>query len=142
MITDRAQVDVDRWLSLRKKGVNMTADELEEFIHSKGAYNATDLNRVENAVKELSDYLKLGLVTKTDWSISDIPTREEMTRYLNNIKKVARALKGGFTLPESMDYLTYQGANDIEKTVEQLIVMKNSIAYNWFYPSELFTGEV
>lgn len=142
MITDRTQVDVDRWLALRKKGVNMTADELEEFINSKGAYNYTDLNRVESAVKEMSDNLKLELVTKTDWTVSDIPTKEEMTRYLDNIKNVARALKGSYTLPESMDYLTYQGANNIEKTVERLIVMNNSIAYNWFYPSELFTGEV
>ena len=34
---------------------------------TKGAYNYSDLNRVERAVAEISDLGGLGLVTKTNW---------------------------------------------------------------------------
>ena len=81
---------------------------------TKGAYNYSDLNRVERAVSEISDLAGLGLVTKTDWKMWDIPSRSEMTRYLSNIKTIRDTYSISANLPDSMDNLTYTYANNIE----------------------------
>jgi hypothetical protein len=84
---------------------------------TKGAYNYSDLNRVERAVSELSDRLKLGLATKTNWTMWDIPTTSEMERYLNNVAVLRQQVADDASVPElptSMNHLTYTDANNIE----------------------------
>lgn len=84
---------------------------------TKGAYNYSDLNRVERAVAELSDMLGLGLVTKTDWGMWDIPTAWDMERYLGNVVILRQQIEAETTvpaLPLSMNKLTYTDANNIE----------------------------
>lgn len=84
---------------------------------TKGAYNYSDLNRVERAVAEISDILGLGLTTKTDWGMWDIPTASEMERYLNNVAVLRQQVVDDTsvpTLPTSMNNLTYTDANNIE----------------------------
>lgn len=84
---------------------------------TKGAYNYSDLNRVERAVAEISDIKGVGLITKTDWTMWDIPTDSDMNRYLSNIK-ILRDLFGiEFSLPDSMANMTYETANNIEKII-------------------------
>lgn len=82
---------------------------------TKGAYNYSDLNRVERAVAEISEIDGLGLVTKTDWAMWDIPTESEMNRYLGNIKTIRDSIGSTIALPDSMNNLTYETANNIEK---------------------------
>lgn len=82
---------------------------------TKGAYNYSDLNRVERAVEEISALAGLGLTTKTNWSMWDVPTMSEMSRYLGNIKSVRAYCGSTIELPESMNHLTYETANNIEK---------------------------
>lgn len=84
---------------------------------TKGAYNYSDLNRVERAVSEISDILGLELITKTDWGMWDIPTASEMERYLNNIAVLRQQVADDVSvpgLPTSMNNLTYTDANNIE----------------------------
>lgn len=81
---------------------------------TKGAYNYSDLNRVERAVAEISDLAGLGLVTKTDWQMWDIPIGSDMTRYLSNVKTIRDYFSIDIPLPESMNNLTYAYANNIE----------------------------
>lgn len=84
---------------------------------TKGAYNYSDLNRVERAVAEISDLGNLGLITKTDWAMWDIPTTADMNRYLNNIATIRQRYANNSNVPlspTSMNQLTYSGANDIE----------------------------
>ena len=109
----------------------------------KGAYNYSDLNRVEGAVEYLLDYLQdlvdelaayeaahdvapdelfsMGysvptLTTKTDWDGDDFFTATDEARYLGNIAALRDliALVDAPSLPTSMDALTYVGANAIE----------------------------
>jgi hypothetical protein len=97
---------------------------------AKGAYNYTDLNRVETAVTEIAWKLGLTLTTKTDWTLWDIPVAAEMERYLSNIVAIRDACPDvvGFpVLPTSMDRLTYEGANSIEKV---LMLVYQDIAEN------------
>lgn len=91
--------------------------EILPTLATKGAYNYSDLNRVERAVAEISDLAGLGLTTKTDWKMWDIPSVSEMSRYLDNITAI-RALvadnEGVPIAPASMNNLTYSEANNIE----------------------------
>ena len=88
--------------------------EILSTLATKGAYNYSDLNRVERAVAEISDRASLGLVTKTDWGAWDIPRTADMTRYLGNIKTIKTRYNINIALPDSMNHLTYETANNIE----------------------------
>lgn len=89
--------------------------EVLPTLATKGAYNYSDLNRVERAVEEISDLAGLGLVTKTDWAMWDIPRASDMTRYLGNIRSIKNKYNINIALPDSMNHLTYETANNIEK---------------------------
>jgi hypothetical protein len=84
---------------------------------TKGAYNYSDLNRVERAVAEISDIAGLGLVTKTDWTMWDVPTESEMSRYLGNLRTLQTRYNIGIPLPDTMSGLHYESANDIERLI-------------------------
>lgn len=122
-VTDRNLDHVSLLKRLHAKGwSSMTASEQEAWYAeaAKGAYNYTDLNRVESAVAELAESLGLTLTTKTDWSLWDVPVQAEMERYLNNIIAVREACPGDLefpSLPDSMCGLDYEGANNIEKVL-------------------------
>ena len=84
---------------------------------TKGAYNYSDLNRVERVVADISDRAGLGLVTKTDWRMWDVPDVAEMTRYINNIKAIKTHYGIGTSIPADMSHLDYEGANSIERVL-------------------------
>lgn len=103
----------------------MTASEKSAWNGdaAKGAYNHTDLNRVETAVRELAVELGLSLVTKTNWTLWDVPVASEMERYLGNIIAIRDACTGDVvfpTLPANMSRLTYEGANNIEMVLQMV----------------------
>ena len=123
LITNRTQYHVSLLNRLRKKPFgSMTASEQTAWYGeaAKGGYNYTDLNRVEEAVRELAAELGLNLVTKTNWTRWDIPVANEMERYLGNVAAIRDACPGDVefpTLPSSMNKLTYVGANSIEQVL-------------------------
>lgn len=91
--------------------------EILPTLATKGAYNYSDLNRVERAVAEISDRMGLGLTTKLNWTMWDIPTAAEMTRYLSNIAVIRQTLPAGTIVPvapTTMNNFTYEQANNIE----------------------------
>lgn len=91
--------------------------EILPTLATKGAYNYSDLNRVERAVAEISDLAGLSLETKTDWGMWDIPRISDMRRYLGNIAAVRQLIPSNVTVPiapTTMDNFTYNEANDIE----------------------------
>lgn len=142
-ITDRTQEHVDLLKRLRSKGwSNLSADEQEQWRTeaAKGAYNYTDLNRVESAVARLASDLGLTLTTKTDWTLWDVPTQADMTRYLNNVFAVRDACPWEMnfpTLPDSMMNLTIEVANNIEKVL-LMVHTKNQTARS----GEIYCSEV
>ena len=115
----------------------------------KGAYNYTDMNRVGEATKYVADRMTalpaiikayreakgvadadmfdvpydpsdIAVTGKSTWTMSDIPTSNDLTTYLSDI----RLLKSKVTLPPTvpslpvnMAYLTVSGANAIEQTL-------------------------
>lgn len=95
---------------------------------TKGAYNYSDMNRVERMVAELSEKLDLGLETKTNWSQWDLLTEEDATRYLGNIEVIRNTYTGSAELPAvpgSFNGLDHQKANNIEKILQIIYVVNH-----------------
>lgn len=118
LITDRSQADVDALLALLAAGEN-PADH-------RGAYNASDLNRVGTAVLYLQGRLEaIGITVsgtvRTDWTAADIPTQGQMEEYLDAvaaIREKIREYRPGAELPESIRRLDFNEANQIESLLK------------------------
>ena len=133
LITDRTQADV------------LLGTE-------KGRYSVADLNRVEQAVAELSLLAKEldiypGADTKTDWELPGIfsaskwPTKEQMTRYLGNVYLLCDSMEIAAGLPLSMEQFTWEGANQIENALMLAYDRIQNILQTFYYSGEIFAGE-
>ena len=93
--------------------------------NGKGYYTTRDLDRVERTVQTICDQLRLlgtdlQLAIKTDWEMEYyVPVRETMKRYLDNVRQIVQQLDLHAELPVSMEYLDWQGANQIELALQQ-----------------------
>lgn len=154
LITDRTQADFERWRTLRDKGfANMTEAEREEFSGDmKGAYNASDLNRVGAALNYLRGRLTgagylLGneFAARATWKEGEIPTSEQLSYYLKAVETIRAAMSRKATTPQTpadVGALDYIGANDIERIlldIEELI--NNMLAARHFF-GDLYSGEI
>lgn len=152
LITDRTQADVDRVRQLAQKGFwNMTAAEKTEWLNGlKGAYNASDLNRVGAAVAYVAGRLTgygyvVSVSPRQDWHVTDIPTQESMTAYLADVAALRAALTvaaGTPEVPEDMERLTWQEANNIEQILVDVDELLTRMAAAWFYSGDMYAGEV
>ena len=112
-----------------------TAEDLAQKT-DKAYYNYTDLNRVQEAADYLSSRLanfgySASLNALPTWTENDIPTVPQMEQYLENIVTLKETISlppDTPELPASIQKLTYQGANDIERllfileqTINQLL---------------------
>ena len=82
----------------------------------------TDLNRVEEACKQLANLFGISINTKV-WSIEDFRTESDMNRLLENIKKVREVYYTKISTPQTPVKITYDSiyqANDIEKILKDL----------------------
>lgn len=154
LITDRTILDFERWRTLRDKGIeNMTDAEREEWAGDmKGAYNASDLNRVGAVLNALREKLKdagyLGgneFAMRTDWAKGEIPTEAALSEYLGAVATV----RGAVTqfpetpkTPENTGGLDFEGANNIERIALAVEDVIEKIKAALFYCNELFSGEV
>lgn len=132
VITDRTATDANRVRALRAKGWKaLSPEEQEEWLSNlRGAYNASDLNRVGHNVDYLAEMLNnAGYVVevepKLNWIRSDEPTPEQMERYLLDVKALKEAFYGTTPLPESSDNMNYSDANNIEKLLEEIFTYIN-----------------
>lgn len=141
LIFNRTQSDADRvnyLASLWQNGTfTGTTTELSEWVSDlKGAYNASDLNRVGSAVEYLTDTLysmgyNVPTVPKDDWTETDIPVQSQMDIYINNIQLLRDILPYvAPDAPETAAGLSYQSSNNIEEilyTLESvLLAMKEN----------------
>ena len=144
LITDRSQYHVNLLLSYRKRNwEKMSPTEQATWYNeaAKGAYNYTDLNRVEAAVGVVSGIFGLNLTTKTDWTLWDVPTQSDMERYLGNVAKIRARIQSVPnlpTLPSSMNNLNYRYANNIELVLLRAYEFAESVVQS----GEIYSGEV
>lgn len=150
LITDRTQQDVDYVKSLIKKGNNeMTDEERTAWISGmKGAYNAKDLNRVEEAIAYLAGRLvrsgySLNLESES-WCLGDIPPLNQWQLYLNRVRAIKNCIVNLPTTPElplDIQGLTYEDANAIEQIlidIDRVITLSKLTSY---YTGEIYSGE-
>ena len=109
----------------------------------KGFYNATDLNRVGNAVSIICASLRpigiqISLDPKTDWVMEDTPTGAQLAKYLADVRALQNILaeyrKPG-PIPETMAGLTVVEANDIERALDILYRTIENIIQSYRYYS-------
>lgn len=86
-IFDRTQADVDFTISkLEEWKKNKTSDVYD----LKGCFNVSDINRIENNIRYLSDalselYYFSHLETKA-WDVTDIPNQSDVDRIIQNTR--------------------------------------------------------
>lgn len=152
LITDRTQADVDYVARLSAKGWSgMTDSEKSAWLLGlKGSYNYTDLNRVGNAVTYVAGRLTdagyfVPVSPKIDWTDSDIPKESDMQTYLEDVEILRSALTvipETPEVPEDMEGLTYEEANDIERILLVVDDLITKMINSYFYSNEIFSGEV
>lgn len=153
LITDRTQADVDYCAELKAKGWHGMSDaEKSEWQASmKGAYNYTDLNRVEAAAAYISERVRdfgysLDLVTHVTWSRENLPTNVDFERYFENIAKIRALLAEHKASPPtpSADISTfgYEEANHVEQILLDMEDLLNRIAAVWLFSNDIYCGEV
>ena len=142
LVYDRTSEDVAEVRRLLAKldpetGDGLTAAEQAKWDAGlKGAYNFTDLNRVEQAVKtlaaaltsagypvEITPVLKGGKAEDREWREGDVLYRPQWTTYLDNVQRLRDAyytLAETGELPAPEDKLKYTGANTIEKVLADI----------------------
>ena len=150
LITDRTEADVTFVTELNAKPLSeWTADELTAWMGGlKGAYNYTDLNRVSSAVQYVANELSAAgyelptLTIKTDWTMTDKPTLTQLNAYLTsvaNIRTVVAIIAP--PTPTTMQLLTYDDANNIEKILVAVEDSVKDIIAGLIYADEMQSAE-
>lgn len=118
----------------RTYGDILTLEADNESYNTKGSYNAEDLNRIENNTKYIAEdmlarkivRIPFSLSYKLDWKSTDIPTREDMTRIIQNISRLMAScnpvVEKDLQAIYNATQMTYGLANDLEYNLE---VLKN-----------------
>lgn len=129
LVYNRTQADVDRVYTLKNKILTgglaaLSAEEKAEYLAGmKGAYNYTDFNRLGEAVAYLVERMKeldihdSSIIPKVDWVMGDTPTQSQVSNLLSCLTKLRAKLSlldDAPSVPNSLDKLTYQTANDME----------------------------
>lgn len=133
LITDRNQGDLDALEGLLSvPSSEWTPEQLAQFNQAveRGAYNASDLNRVTSCVDYLASVFQdLGYAVPgytasgITWANDNVPTQAQMAQYLSNVQALMDVLttaQYSVELPESMALLTYASANNIETILEEI----------------------
>lgn len=150
LITDRTPADATYAKSFQgKQWSNLTTEEKAEYLLGlKGAYNHTDFNRVENAVRYLSDILTAYGYThtvnvKTNWTPSDIQSIAEIQRYIDNIAELKNKYYSNIEgqMPTTSNWLTVEGANYIEKLLLNIELILMSMEQYFVYSGVANCGQ-
>lgn len=156
LITDRTAADVAEAKRLRDKllaGETLTDEEsVRYFAGLRGAYNASDMNRVGAAVQYVANRLNAEgysayVSPKTGWHMEDIVRQSDWNKYLDEVRHLRRKLTLMRTTPQITDGMysglkRYAEANAIEQILVDLDWMLTNIIRDYIYAGEVFAGEV
>lgn len=120
---------------------NLIFDRTQQDIidlTSKAYYNNTDLNRIEKWCEYLANILNeysypISITIKKDWQIFDLPTQSEIDRIRENINTLKQVYFSFTAVPKSLDYMTWQKANDIEKILYEIDKILKHMENNFIY---------
>lgn len=128
LITDRTDLEV--YEANQLNGItyaNMTVAQKAVYDAGRGVYRHTDANRVGEACAEIYaiaqsySYDIPGYVPlRTDYTAQTRPTPAEMTQYLATVNAIKMAFSASQALPQTMRFITYDDANNIEKLLAEV----------------------
>lgn len=111
-----AKIKIAEWIEAITSGAEATTEDL------KGCINASDLNRIENNTKFLSETLTaLGYsstVTTKTWARNSFPNVDDVQRIIANVQTVITSYykyTAAPALPATM--LDYEQVNDVERNL-------------------------
>ena len=126
--------------------------------NDKGAYKASDLNRVGAAMNYVAARLREQgydphISPKTDWMDGEWVTPADEAVYLGDLAELRKQFALYETTPEvpprilatgirTNDGLTYVWANNIEQILMDIDALLTNIAAGWLYSGEIYSGEV
>lgn len=107
-------------------------------LTSKAYYNYTDLNRIELWCEYLAEILNsylysASILTKSNWTMFDFPTQSEMERIRINISTLKQAYFSFTEIPQNLENMTWQKANDIEKVLYDIDYLLRHMENNFVY---------
>jgi hypothetical protein len=150
MVINRTSADVDLAKQIKEKIVNGTATPAEVAAYLgelKVSYNAIDLNRVADACTYLQARLaatgiSVYINVRNDYNYTDQPTQAEMNDYILSVANIKAAITMPSDVPDvpaSVNGLSYEGANDIERILEAVNNMIKNIIDGFRHCGALFS---
>ena len=122
-----------------------TQSDLENGT-SKGYYNYTDLNRIEEWCEYLANLLTsysypVSITIKKDWAMTDLPNTDDMERIRSNVDKIKIAFHAYTDVPENLNYMTIEKANAIEKILGEIDFLIKNMISRFRYSNTFNAGE-
>ena len=156
LIDNRTQADADalQLLFARVRVGTIASMDYARLgcANHKGAYNASDLDRVSRAMEYLVTLLRgygyavAGYQPDPEgWRTTDVPAPGRLQRYIDNVAAIRAALAvfpSTPAAPGDMEGLTVQEANAIERILKDVHTLINNAAAAWHFCAELHAGEV
>lgn len=114
----------------RTYGDVLQAELDRDMINPKGCYNANDLNRIENNIQYIAEDMlarkiirsPLSMEINTTWIPSNIPTRDDMRRIIQNVQLLMErsnpVVQEDFSIIYESTQFTYTLANAIERNLQ------------------------
>lgn len=147
LITDRIQSDVALVKALSQiKYADMSPQQKAQWDSVlKGSYDYRDLNRVQGAVKYLQTTLdnygySSELIPMPVWGAYDKPLPEQLVDYLVNVRRIRDILPVVSVVPDSMEELSVEKANEIEKALLAVEDAVSRIELGWIPSGEALCG--
>ena len=143
LIYDRTEADLEIPKACKKQNIPYPSDNL------RYSWDYRALNRTEQAMEYLNQIFKeLGyfktMEFKTNWTDEEI-TPEQANRYINNLRTLREFIIMESTTPvapNTINGMSIDRANDIEKILELLDVLIGKIEQAYLYSGEIHAGEV
>lgn len=151
LITDRTKADADYAEALYgKKWTDFAEQEKADFAAGlKGAYKASDLNRVGTALITIRDRLRTHDIdvpaeVREDYAQKEVLDKAVMDAYIESANAVHDAVENTAPRPPAgIDDLDWEGANNIEKTILAVDAVLERREIGWIYADEeLFAGDM
>ena len=122
-----------------------TQNDLEQKT-PKGYYNYTDLNRIETWCEYLANLLNsysypVSITIKKNWNMSDLPNVNDMERIRSNVNAIKTVFHAYTNIPENLEYMTIEKANDIEKILSELDFLTKNMISSFRYSNTFNSGE-
>lgn len=122
-----------------------TQNDLEQKT-PKSYYNYTDLNRIETWCEYLANLLTsysypVSITIKKNWTMSDLPNANDMERIRGNVNGIKTAFYAYTDVPENLNYMTIEKANDIEKILSELDFLTKNMISSFRYSNTFNSGE-